>query len=174
MAARVPPNIESDPMSFEQEWHRIRSREWKVQLKSDGPCRRSGGWWSPGSSCWSVRVSWSGRGASAASSGRPPRPPRAWWRTRHPRCSWCPEDSAITSRVFHIRLNQRPSLWLNFATEQTFLIREICQRISEKGSGTDGQGVGTYVLCCCSGGEACFNSPVGDLMDYTSQWDRLN
>lgn len=39
---------------------------------------------------------------------------------------------------------------------QTLPIREICQLISEKGSGTNGRGVGTHVLCCCSGGEACF------------------
>lgn len=85
-------------------WWKTGSRKWAVWcwvwVGSDRPCQRSGGWWSPGSSCWSAHVNCWPRGASAAWSGRRPRPRRAWWRTRRPGCSWCPEGSGIAFNHF--------------------------------------------------------------------------
>lgn len=77
-------------------------------VHSNWPCRHNGGWWSPGSSCWSVHGCWSGLWASAAWSGRLLRPLRAWWHTHRPRCSWCQEDSgknilSMVFFVFHVR-----------------------------------------------------------------------
>lgn len=93
-------------VSCQGEWtNRHTLPPWKCISCSDWPCQRSGGWWSPDSSCWSVHVCWSAFGASAAWSGPLPRPPRAWWHTHRPGCTWCQGDSGVTRGIFYISIN---------------------------------------------------------------------
>lgn len=108
-------------------WKCMQCFKW---VHSDWPCQHSGGWWSPGSSCWSVRGCWSGLWASVTWSGRLPRPLHAWWRTRHPGCSWCLEDSGITRKTFisSLSLNLKLLGWILYILELSisFLSFSVC------------------------------------------------